>query len=37
MSIREIPKAILALQKAFEYLTSGEERVKLTSLLDDSD
>ena len=36
MSIREIPKAILALQKAFEYLTSGEERVKLTSLLDDS-
>ncbi|MDD5676994.1 MAG: hypothetical protein PHW60_03255 [Kiritimatiellae bacterium] len=33
MSIREIPKAILALQKAFEYLTSG----KVTSWLSDSD
>jgi len=25
------------LQKAFEYLTSGKENVKLTSWLDDSD
>ena len=37
MSIREIPKAILALQKAFEYLASGKEFVKLTSFHEDSD
>ena len=36
MTLREIPKAILALQKAFEYLTSGKEGVKLTSWLEDS-
>ncbi len=37
MTIREIPKAILALQKAFEYLASGKEKVKLTSWFEDSD